>query len=61
MRHAGNSSSWIGSKWHVGENRAAVNQVHFDEEEEHEVSTDDFECRQREGKEKQVALDCRYY
>jgi hypothetical protein len=35
-------------KWHVGENRAAANQVHFDEEEEHEVSTDIFEATVRE-------------
>jgi hypothetical protein len=35
-------------KWRVGENRAAANQVHFDEEEEHEVSADIFEATVRE-------------
>jgi hypothetical protein len=35
-------------KWQVGEEGAAANQVHFDEEEEHEVSADIFEAAVRE-------------
>jgi hypothetical protein len=34
-------------KWHVGDNKAAANQVHFDEAEEHEVSADIFEAAVR--------------